>query len=227
MLLLVVVLLNLALFTDCDPIPDPKIPDIHMHIYLPKDKGNVAGGSDYSICGEVDCDERRRKRSPGSSEDEVDVQCCGWGSDYSSPAEKHHKHGNKESEKGDDTHKDGNDYSLRPVKRNRPYVPVKGSDYSICGEVDCEARRHKRSAGAQEDLVDVKCCGWSGSDYSSPAKKSFKHGSDNSSPAKKKSKHGRDYSICGEVDCDERRRKRSPGEEPEDLVDVQCCGWGK
>ena len=66
--------------------------------------------------------------------------------------------------------------------------------------------------------------GWSGSDYSSPAKKSFKHGSDNSSPAKKKSKHGRDYSICGEVDCDERRRKRSPGEEPEDLVDVQCCG---
>ena len=66
-----------ALFTDCDPIPDPKIPDIHMHIYLPKDKGNVVGGSDYSICGEVDCDERRRKRSPGSSEDEVDVQCCG------------------------------------------------------------------------------------------------------------------------------------------------------
>lgn len=66
------------LFTDCDPIPDPKIPDIHMHIYLPKDKGNVVGGSDYSICGEVDCDERRRKRSPGEEpEDLVDVQCCG------------------------------------------------------------------------------------------------------------------------------------------------------
>merc|ERR1712243_342633 len=100
----IVLLLNLAVLVHSNPVPDPKIPDIHMHIYLPKGKGEASNGADYShktgplhrrswkvpsppppaaagddynICGEIDCS-ARRKRSAAAAKDDtiIDVQCC-------------------------------------------------------------------------------------------------------------------------------------------------------
>merc|ERR1719383_1024774 len=148
-----------------------KIPDVHVHLYLGKKgaEGSVSGsdytvkpaGSDYVICGDVDC--------KSSNRGNVNIECCSDGTDYSDDSEIPENE-NDEGADGegkdqeDEAHEEDKDKNDEEEDEGKTPEEENGNDYTddadetidekhvelMCENIDCE--------NPPNDFIAVSCC---------------------------------------------------------------------